>query len=84
VDTRAIPGVYTAEVGRRRLHALRNLFDPAESDIRPRARFETTEGGAEVTTDEAREPREAWPYLGGALLLILAIETLWATRKNAT
>ncbi len=84
VATRAIPGVYTAEVGRRRLHALRNLFDAGESDIRPRARFETREGGAEVTTDEAREPREAWPYLGGALLVILALETLWATRKNAT
>lgn len=83
-ETHAIPGVYTAEVGRRRLHALRNLLDPAESDVRPRARFETGTSGGTVTTSEAREPREAWPWLAGALLVILALEALWATRRSAT
>jgi hypothetical protein len=84
VPTRAVPGVYTAEIGHRRLHALRNLLDPAESDVRPRARFETGEGGAAVSTAEAREPREAWPLLAGLLLAVLALEALWATRRNAT
>lgn len=82
--THAVPGVYTAEVGRRRLHALRNLLDPAESDIRPRARFETGTVGGTVSTSEAHEPREAWPWLAGALLVVLALEALWATRRNAT
>lgn len=82
--THAVPGVYTAEVGRRHLHALRNLLDPAESDIRPRARFETGTAGGTVSTSEAHEPREAWPWLAGALLVVLALETLWATRRNAT
>ncbi len=82
--THALPGVYTAEVGRRRLHALRNLLDPSESDVRPRARFETSAGGGAVQTSEAREPREAWPWLVGALLIVLALEALWATRRNAT
>lgn len=82
--THAIPGVYTAEVGHRRLHALRNLLDPAESDVRPRARFETGEAGGAVRTSEAHEPREAWPWLAGALLVVLALEALWATRRNAT
>lgn len=84
VQTHAIPGVYTAEVGRRRLHALRNLLDPAESDVRPRARFETGSSGGTVSTSEAHEPREAWPWLAGALLVVLALEALWATRRNAT
>ena len=82
--TRAVPGVYTAEVGHRRLHALRNLLDPAESDVRPRARFETATSGGAVTTAEAREPREAWPWLAAVLALVLALEVLWATRRNAT
>ncbi len=82
--TRAVPGVYTAEVGRRRLHALRNLLDASESDVRPRARFETGSSGGTVTTSEAREPREAWPWLAGALLVVLALEALWATRRSAT
>ena len=82
--THAVPGVYTAEVGRRRLHALRNLLDPAESDIRPRAQFETGTAGGTVSTSEAHEPREAWPWLAGALLVVLALEALWATRRNAT
>lgn len=85
VPVHALPGVYTAEVGRRRLHALRNLLDAAESDIRPRARFETGEGGgAEVRTAEAREPREAWPWLTGAMAIVIALEVLWGTRRKAT
>jgi hypothetical protein len=80
----AEPGVYAIEAGEKRFHALRNLLDPAESDVRPRARF--TQGGAQATarTADATEHQEAWPYLAGALLLLLVLEALWATRKGAT
>lgn len=83
VDVPASPGTYVAEIGRRRAHALRNLLAPAESDLRPRARFVTREGGAEVRASERREPQEAWPWLAAALLIVLAIEVAWATRKGA-
>ncbi|WP_053234901.1 vWA domain-containing protein [Sandaracinus amylolyticus] len=83
VDVPAVPGTYQAEVGRRRVHALRNLLSSEESDVRPRARFVSREGGAEVSASERREPREAWPWLAAALLVILAIEVVWATRKGA-
>lgn len=84
VAVSAEPGVYQVEAGDRRLHALRNLLDPAESDIRPRARFTRAGREARAATVEATEHREAWPWLAGALLLLLALEAWWATRKGAT
>lgn len=83
VDVPALPGTYLAEVGARRVHALRNLFSPSESDLSARTRFVEREGGAAVATSERREPSEAWPWLAGALLVILALEVAWATRKGA-
>jgi len=84
VPVEAAPGVYAVTVGRRRLHALRNLLDPAESDLRPRARF--TRGGQRTTapTVEGAEHRESWPWLAGGLLVVLGLEALWATRRHAT
>jgi hypothetical protein len=84
VEVPAVPGVFEATVGRRRLFALRNLLSPSESDPRPRARFVTREGGAEVEVSEAAAPREAWAWLAGALLVILLLEAAWASRKGAT
>lgn len=84
VEVPAVPGVFTATVGRRRLFALRSLLSPAESDPSPRARFVTRAGGTEVEVQEAVAPREAWAWLAGVLLLILVLETVWATRKGAT
>lgn len=83
VPVPAIPGVYSAEVGRRRLHALRNLLAPEESDLMPRARFVAGDGGAEVSSIERREPTESWPWLAAALLVIFALEVSWASRKGA-
>ncbi|MFN7701338.1 MAG: hypothetical protein ACK5U8_25830, partial [Deltaproteobacteria bacterium] len=70
--------------GRRHLFALRNLLSPAESDPRARARFVTRAGGAEVAVQDAAEPREAWAWLAGMLLVVLTLEALWATRKGAS
>lgn len=84
VEVPASPGVFEATVGRRRLFALRNLLSPAESDPRPRARFVTREGGAEVEVAEAAAPREAWAWLASALLVVLLLEAAWASRKGAT
>jgi hypothetical protein len=77
----AEPGVYRVEVGARRLHALRNLLDASESDLSSRARF--TRGGRQTrgATLDAAEHRESWPWLAAALLLVLAVEAWWATRR---
>ncbi|GAB4111735.1 MAG: hypothetical protein OHK0013_47860 [Sandaracinaceae bacterium] len=84
VEVPALPGVFEATVGRRRLFALRNLLSAAESDPRPRARFVTTAGGGEVAIEEGVAPREAWAWLAGALLVVLLLEAAWASRKGAT
>ena len=83
IDVPAIPGVFRAEIEHRHLAAIRNLLDAHESDLRPRARFVSTEGGTEVDVQESVAPREAWPWLAGGLLLVLVLEALWATRKAA-
>lgn len=84
VPVGAVPGVYRVEAGGRERFALRNLLDPAESDVRPR--LELTRGGevGEGAIAQAEEHREAWPWFAGLLLLVLASETLWATRRGAT
>jgi Ca-activated chloride channel family protein len=82
VPTAALPGVYVAEIGRRRAHALRNLLSPEESDLRARVRFVAGDGAA-VRTRERREPAEAWPWLAAAVALLLALEVAWATRRRA-
>jgi hypothetical protein len=78
------PGVFQVTVDDRRLHALRNLLDSAESDLSPRARF--TRAGESATGEvvEAETHRESWPWFVGALLLVLLLEALWATRRDAT
>lgn len=84
VTVGAVPGVYRVEAAGRQRFALRNLLDPAESDVRPR--LELTRGGEARggTIAQAEEHREAWPWFAGLLLLVLASETLWATRRGAT
>ncbi|MEZ4335458.1 MAG: BatA domain-containing protein [Sandaracinaceae bacterium] len=83
VDVPAQPGVYVAEVGGRERFALRHLVDPEESDLRPRASFTHRDGTTGVATVEPVEHREAWPWLVGALLVVLLFEVLWGTRKGA-
>lgn len=84
VPVPAEPGVYVVDAGGRRLHALRSLLDPTESDLRARARF-TRRGRATVSARaEDAEHRELWPWIAGALLALLFAEAFWATRKAAT
>jgi hypothetical protein len=84
VPTDAEPGVFAVRVGGREMFALRNLLDEHESDVRPRARFTVAGVGATVRVADRVETQEAWPYVAGALLLLLVLEALWATRKGAT
>ncbi|GAB4504897.1 MAG: BatA and WFA domain-containing protein [Anaerolineales bacterium] len=51
-----------------------NLFDPAESDIRPRPTIQV--GSAEVAPSAAEQvgQREVWPWPAGAALLVLLVE----------
>ena len=49
-----------------------------------RARFTVAGVGATVHAAERVETQESWPFVAGALLLLLALEALWATRKGAT
>ncbi|MEM9069724.1 MAG: VWA domain-containing protein [Myxococcota bacterium] len=80
----AEPGVYQVVAEGRPRHALRSLLDRSESNIRPRARF--LEGGAatEGQLAEVEEHAESWPWIAGLLLLVLGLETWWATRRRAT
>lgn len=84
VPTGAEPGVFEVKVGTRRLFALRNLLDERESDVRPRARFTVAGVGATVRAADRVETAESWPFVAGALLLLLVLEALWATRRGAT
>ena len=84
VPTGAEPGVFEVKAGARRMFALRNLLDEHESDVRPRARFTVAGVGATVHAAERVETQESWPFVAGALLLLLVLEALWATRKGAT
>ncbi len=51
-----------------------NLFDPLESDIRPRAAIQV--GSAEIAPAETEQmgQREIWPWLAGLALLVLLVE----------
>lgn len=51
-----------------------NLFDPTESDIRPRATIQV--GSAQVAPSVAEQvgQREVWPWLAGLALLVLLVE----------
>jgi hypothetical protein len=84
VDVPAWPGAFEVRSGRRRLFALRNLLSPAESNPSARARYTSGQGGDAVGMQEAAAPREAWAWLACALLVLLTLEALWATRKGAT
>jgi hypothetical protein len=84
VDVPALAGVFEIEVGGRRLRAMRSLLDARESDLRPRGGIVGTAGVVPVTVTEARiEHFELWPYLALLLVLLLAIEVWWATRREA-
>ncbi len=84
VNVPAEAGVFVAEVAGRERFALRHLADPEESDLRPRASFTRRDGASGVATVEPVEHREAWPWLVGALLVVLLLEVLWGTRRGAT
>jgi Ca-activated chloride channel family protein len=83
VPVPAIPGRFAVRAGATERFALRNLLDAEESDLSPRAELVVTNGATTGEVSEAREPLEAWPYVAGFLLFVLAIEALWATRKGA-
>jgi hypothetical protein len=84
VPTSAEPGVFEVRAGARRMFALRNLLDEGESDVRPRARFTVAGAAASVRAADRVETQESWPFVAAALLVLLALEALWATRKGAT
>lgn len=84
VDVPAWPGAFEVRSERRRLFALRNLLSPAESNPSARARYTSGTGGTATSTQESATPREAWAWLACALLVVLTLEALWATRKGAT
>ncbi len=83
VEVPAEPGVYDVAVGERRLRALRSLLDAQESDLRPRAQLTRGGAGGGVEAIEPVEHHEAWPWLAGALLVLLLLEVLWASRRGA-
>jgi hypothetical protein len=84
VPVAAEPGVHLVRAGSRELFALRNLLDPAESDVRPRARFTEAGRGVDATAAEAHEHAESWPWVVAALLVLLVLEAWWATRRLRT
>jgi hypothetical protein len=83
IDVTAEPGAYRVRVGERERLALRSLLDAEESDLSPRASFTQSDERAPVATSEAIAQHEAWPWLALALLFLLGLEALWATRRGA-
>jgi hypothetical protein len=83
VPVPAEPGVFRVRVGERERFALRNLLDAEESDLAPRARFVRRDGETAVATAAPVEHREAWPWLAAALLVLIAAEVVWSTRRGA-
>ncbi len=81
VDVDAVAGVFQVDADGRSLHALRNLLNPEESELRPR--LEIAEHGEELVAraSGATTPRESWPYFVFALLLLIAIEAFVSTRR---
>lgn len=77
------PGVYRARAGDRERFALRSLLDAEESDLSARATFVRHDGREATVIEEPIEHRESWPWLAALLLVALALEALWATRKGA-
>ncbi len=51
-----------------------NLFDPLESDIRPRASIQVGTAAVAPTVSEQVGQREVWPWLAGLALLVLLVE----------
>lgn len=82
VDVGAEPGVYAVQTEQRTLHALRSLLDASESDLSARATFTRGGEGTEAALSAPREHRESWPYVAGALLLLMLGEAWWATRRR--
>jgi hypothetical protein len=82
----AAPGVFRVRSGDRHSVALRSLVEGGENDVRPRVRFVAASGGHAVARVEASRAtsHEAWPFAVGALLVLLALEALWATRRGAS
>ena len=80
----AEPGVYEAQIGERRLHALRNLLDAGESNLRPRLTVHDGDEGGSASANVAADPQEAWIWLALVLLVVLGAEVFWATRRRAT
>lgn len=84
IDVPALAGTFEARVGSRTILAVRNLLSPAESNPSPRARFVSREGSSAVRAVEARPHLEAWPWLATAMLIMLALEATWASRRGAS
>jgi Ca-activated chloride channel family protein len=82
-DVPAEPGVFLVRIGDRERFALRNLLDADESALSPRASFVERDGQSAAVTSEPIEHREAWAWIALALLIVLVLEALWATRKGA-
>ena len=59
-----------------------NLFDPAESDIRPRETLQIGQTAVRAATAEKVSLRELWPWLAGLALLLLLIEWQAYHRKR--
>lgn len=76
------PGAYRAGAAGRELHALRNLLDASESDVRPRLEMTRAGRAASGGAVEAEEHSEAWPWFAAALLALLVADAVWATRRT--
>ncbi|MEM1418034.1 MAG: hypothetical protein AAGH15_24270, partial [Myxococcota bacterium] len=80
----ALSGVHRATLddGRERF-ALRALFDAGESDPRPRLTFAQADTAPAEEARAAPRVSEAWPWLAAVSLVLLVLEALWATRREA-
>jgi Ca-activated chloride channel family protein len=82
-ETRRL-GVYTVFSGQSILgYFAVNLFDPAESNIRPADTIQIGRSPVAASPREAQGQLEIWPWLAGAAFLLLLIEW-WVYHRGAT
>lgn len=86
-----VAGVFVARVGEQARIALRHVLSAEASDLRPRASVQRGEGPDTAGTSPAPDGSAAgldvesalYPLVALALVLALALEVAWATRRGA-
>lgn len=76
-------GVYRLRWGTNEVAFVVRALDPAESETTPRSEIRLGRYGGAPATTLRGAPLELWRWLGGAALVVLALEWWWYHRRTA-